>query len=1026
MSDNREIRVFISSTFRDMQKERELLVKQVFPELRRVCDERFVSFTEVDLRWGITKEQQAEGKVLPICLEEIHTCRPYFIGILGERYGWIPNIQEHVGQRTSVTELEILHGVLRNKGMAGHAFFYFRDPAFIETLAAKEQIGMVEREIPDDINEFGSAEAARHTQHRKDKLAALKETIRKNHLPLVDPYANPDTLAATVRQQFLDLIDTLYPKEQVPNPLDQEAIGHRTYARRKLLACIDRPTHLAALDAFTDAPPDGHGLVVTGDSGGGKTALLAAWVSRYRQAHPDHFVLEHFFGATSESASVPQFLHRLLGELKRLANVPDEIPSAPEKMAEALPLWLAQSIGKVPRIVLVLDALNQIEGEPSHRNLSWLPVFFPAYVRVIASSLSGPALETLRVRSWTEHPLPLANVDERGRMVDAFLHQYRKKLGPTLRNVIVNAPGAANPLFLRTVLEELRQFGDFGHLPDKVRDYLQATTPVDLFRQVIWQEDFHVERDIVNRSLCFLWTTRQGLSESKWLDLLADDQGPMDRQTWRPLFLAMATHLVLHSDLWTLGHDYLKHAIQIELLPTEDAKKHAHLAVADYFEKHPNQREMTARKAAEWPHQLHAAEAWERLEACLTDISLFLALYNEKTMWELTGYWHPLRRMGRNMGCCYDEAYKRWIAVPANAGDHYVSAQLGSFLSENDQDRAAESLLKRALEVRKRVLGSEHPDTLQSVTKLAGLLASEAGDADLEGLFRRVLEVQERVLGPEHPTTLGSMNNLARFLLGKKRGHVLAEPLLRRVLEVRERVLGPGHPDTLESLRSLGSGLSRKGDYRGTEQLYRRALEGFGRVLGPEHSATLGCMNNLAELLKVKGDYRAAELLYRLALEGHDRVFGPEHPRALGFVNNLALLLIKQHEYASAELLYRRALESLLKISLANPERDKLVLEACISMYARCLSKRGLNRQKITDQIEELVFRHAPSLSLPNLPGYIELGTINRVGSFGCAVHLILWGALWWWLGFWKALAVMILLVLMYSAPSMVRLRRRK
>jgi nephrocystin-3 len=180
---------------------------------------------------------------------------------------------------------------------------------------------------------------------------------------------------------------------------------------------------LAALDAFADAAAEGRGLVVTGDSGGGKTALLAAWVSHYQQAHPEHFILEHFFGATAESASVPRFLHRLLGELKRLANIPDEIPSAVEKMAEALPLWLAQTISKVPRIILVLDALNQIEGEPSHRNLSWLPSFFPAHIRVIASSLPGPAFETLRARSWTEHVLPLANAGERGRMIDAFLRQ---------------------------------------------------------------------------------------------------------------------------------------------------------------------------------------------------------------------------------------------------------------------------------------------------------------------------------------------------------------------------------------------------------------------------------------------------------------------------------------------------------------------------------------------------------------------------------------------------------------------------
>ena len=66
---DRVIRVFISSTFRDMTRERDLLVKRVFPELRHKCARRFVTFTEVDLRWGITEEQAAEGQVLPLCLE---------------------------------------------------------------------------------------------------------------------------------------------------------------------------------------------------------------------------------------------------------------------------------------------------------------------------------------------------------------------------------------------------------------------------------------------------------------------------------------------------------------------------------------------------------------------------------------------------------------------------------------------------------------------------------------------------------------------------------------------------------------------------------------------------------------------------------------------------------------------------------------------------------------------------------------------------------------------------------------------
>src|SRR5207237_10412372 len=85
-----EVRVFVSSTFRDLQAEREHLIKQVFPELRLRCRARGVEFTEIDLRWGITEEATA-GKVLRVCLDEIDRCRPYFLGVLGDRYGWVPD-----------------------------------------------------------------------------------------------------------------------------------------------------------------------------------------------------------------------------------------------------------------------------------------------------------------------------------------------------------------------------------------------------------------------------------------------------------------------------------------------------------------------------------------------------------------------------------------------------------------------------------------------------------------------------------------------------------------------------------------------------------------------------------------------------------------------------------------------------------------------------------------------------------------------------------------------------------------------
>ena len=94
-SESRVIRVFLSSTFKDFAEERDLLVKKVFPELRRLCRQRQVELVDVDLRWGITVEEAEQGKVLPICLEEIKRARPYFMGFIGDRYGWVPKESEY-------------------------------------------------------------------------------------------------------------------------------------------------------------------------------------------------------------------------------------------------------------------------------------------------------------------------------------------------------------------------------------------------------------------------------------------------------------------------------------------------------------------------------------------------------------------------------------------------------------------------------------------------------------------------------------------------------------------------------------------------------------------------------------------------------------------------------------------------------------------------------------------------------------------------------------------------------------------
>jgi WD40 repeat protein len=84
------IRLFLSSTFRDMHAERDWLSRVVFPELRSRCQRRGADFVGFDLRWGLTEEEAEQEGALALCLREIERCRPFFVCLLGERFGWVP------------------------------------------------------------------------------------------------------------------------------------------------------------------------------------------------------------------------------------------------------------------------------------------------------------------------------------------------------------------------------------------------------------------------------------------------------------------------------------------------------------------------------------------------------------------------------------------------------------------------------------------------------------------------------------------------------------------------------------------------------------------------------------------------------------------------------------------------------------------------------------------------------------------------------------------------------------------------
>lgn len=92
------IRFFISSTFSDMERERDIL-RAIFKELKPKYKEKGWQLDVVDLRWGINHLEGLDNKTMSICLGEIEHCqtvspRPNFIMLVGEYFGWLPLPEE--------------------------------------------------------------------------------------------------------------------------------------------------------------------------------------------------------------------------------------------------------------------------------------------------------------------------------------------------------------------------------------------------------------------------------------------------------------------------------------------------------------------------------------------------------------------------------------------------------------------------------------------------------------------------------------------------------------------------------------------------------------------------------------------------------------------------------------------------------------------------------------------------------------------------------------------------------------------
>ena len=168
----------------------------------------------------------------------------------------------------------------------------------------------------------------------------------------------------------------------------------------------------------------------------------------------------------------------------------------------------------------------------------------------------------------------------------------------------------------------------------------------------------------------------------------------------------------------------------------------------------------------------------------------------------------PLRQWFTHFRHVVDVAFDREDERAAN-----LCGWLDFCLSNSGDLVGALPYSRRALAIRERVLGPEHPDTAQSLNNLGYLLGSQGDLAGARPYYERALAIWERVLGPEHPTasqeaaTAQSLNNLG-VLCYYEGDRAAAAGYIRRALAIWARVLGPNHPQTAQARADLAFLLS--------------------------------------------------------------------------------------------------------------------------------------------------------------------------------------------------------------------------
>ena len=500
--ENRHIRLFISSTFQDLHDERDYLMRRIFPELREIAAERDVTLTELDLRWGITEEEAQNGKVVEICLREIENSIPFFIGIIGNRYGWCPTsnelgksvlerydrVSDYLNRHLSVTEMEMQFGVLeRNEDM--YAYFFINDNEFDE----------------DSID-------------YPDKLRELKRSIRENKKPdgtkyPVFSYTTKEELGNQVKSSFLTLIDELFPVKNLSN-FDKEKLVHSAQKNQLCQNYIPNEEVLNILQNWMSDWTQNY-LIITGEPGVGKSSLVANWTKQIEQIKTGFHVIYYFTGAgngKNNYKDIQSYISRRICELYNYNVNYEEI---------GLRELFKYIQSEEKKLLIIIDSINSMPDDDNSKSLSWLPVAH-GNIKIIFTTLEQDKTNQLfRARNYNNHKLYPLSRNKRRELIHHYLKLYGKKLAEEQISCILDSKLCRNPFVLKSLLDELIYSAQFENLTQRINYFLSSNSMEDFISRIFIDAEKEFGVKFVKDILSLIYCSKNGLFESDIKEILS-------------------------------------------------------------------------------------------------------------------------------------------------------------------------------------------------------------------------------------------------------------------------------------------------------------------------------------------------------------------------------------------------------------------------------------------------------------------------------------------------------------------------